>query len=192
MIEVTAISPRVFEATYYKNLLIGYFDNYSDILKAGIHYVVLKRDHSNLNEIFNILRNKELMEKYIENSFNDLIRSNKFTWKRFVQEFEIDQNCSAVNIDNDLKIEFQNYLRKNMHLNLEDIRYLLIKKIKKMPYFIQVLIYNLYKGVKGFNNHRFKFLVQKIFKNIFKFKIIYFIRSLFKKLILNLKAYKNK
>jgi len=166
LIEATAISPRVFEATYYKNLLIGYVDNYSNILKAGIHYVALKRDHSNLNEIFNILRNKELTEKYIKNSFNDLIRSNKFTWKRFVQDFEIDQNCSGGNINNDLKIEFKNYLRENMHINSEDIKYFLIKKIKKiLPFFIQIIVINLCKQIKVLN-HRIKFLIQRIYKKI--------------------------
>ena len=43
-IEATVISPRIFEATLNNVLLIGYEDHYSNILEAGKHYVVLKRD----------------------------------------------------------------------------------------------------------------------------------------------------
>ena len=80
-LKLIAISPRIFEATLNNVLLIGYEDHYSNILEAGKHYVVLKKDHSNFEEIAKILKDEKSRSKYIDKAYEDLILSNNILGK---------------------------------------------------------------------------------------------------------------
>ena len=48
---IHVISPRCFEAAALKTLMIMYEGDYSGVLIKGKHYLALKRDHSNMNEL---------------------------------------------------------------------------------------------------------------------------------------------
>jgi hypothetical protein len=90
VVNVTGISPRVFEAARYGVLMIGYESDYSGILEPNTHYIVLKRDHSNLDQVLRCLSDVEFCNKIRLRAFNDLISSNKYSWNAFVENFEKD------------------------------------------------------------------------------------------------------
>ncbi|MBT8506740.1 hypothetical protein B1F79_04690 [Coxiella-like endosymbiont of Rhipicephalus sanguineus] len=52
-IDYNQISPRHFEAVATKTLQILYEGEYSNILKPWVHYVPLKKDYSNFDEVCN-------------------------------------------------------------------------------------------------------------------------------------------
>jgi hypothetical protein len=51
---IATISPRMFEAAALRTLMILYEGDYAGVFKAGRHFVALKKDHSNFDEIAHI------------------------------------------------------------------------------------------------------------------------------------------
>lgn len=82
------ISPRVFEAASFKVLQVLFEGEYQGILKPMIHYIPLKKDFSNFEEVLSIIKDETLVEKIINNAYNDLIVSGKYSYQSFIQEFE--------------------------------------------------------------------------------------------------------
>ncbi|QRN03381.1 hypothetical protein GH742_05600 [Legionella sp. MW5194] len=56
VIVYNAISPRVFEAAATKTPMIMFPGHYNGICKPGEHYILLKKDFSNIDEIVELLR----------------------------------------------------------------------------------------------------------------------------------------
>jgi hypothetical protein len=65
------ISPRCFEAAASKTLMILYEGSYSGRLEAWKHYVPLKKDHSNMSVVIDVLRDDARAQAIIENAYND-------------------------------------------------------------------------------------------------------------------------
>jgi len=85
-IVINAISPRVFEAAALRTLMIMYPGTYSGVVEPGHHYVELKSDHSNMDEVVAILRDPVRAKKIIDNAYNEIACSPRWTHKRFVEE----------------------------------------------------------------------------------------------------------
>ena len=84
-ITIAAISPRVFEAAALRTLMIMYPGQYSDVLEAGRHYVLLEPDHSNIDEVLEILHSPERAGEIIENAFQEIVKSGKWSHKALAQ-----------------------------------------------------------------------------------------------------------
>ncbi len=65
------ISPRCFEAAAMKTLMVLYTGDYSGRLEPYRHYVPLKKDHSNMPEVIDILRNSDRAQTIIENAYRE-------------------------------------------------------------------------------------------------------------------------
>ncbi|MBS0274827.1 MAG: hypothetical protein JSR55_10595 [Proteobacteria bacterium] len=63
------ISPRCFEAAALKTLMILYEGEYSGRLEPYRHYVPLKKDHSNISDVVDILRNPARAQTIIETAY---------------------------------------------------------------------------------------------------------------------------
>ena len=85
---IHVISPRVFEAAALRVLMILYPGAYSDVLQAGRHYLELKFDHSNLDEIIQILRTPARAQEVIENAYQEIACSQKWTHRAFIENFD--------------------------------------------------------------------------------------------------------
>ncbi|GGD02497.1 hypothetical protein GTQ45_01430 [Pyruvatibacter mobilis] len=82
------ISPRVFEAAALRTLMILYPGEYSGILVPWHHYVPLEKDHSNIDEVMAVLRNKAQAQQIIEAAWHDIACNPAYTMKAFVEEFD--------------------------------------------------------------------------------------------------------
>lgn len=89
---IHVISPRCFEAAALKTLMIMYEGSYSGVLEAGRHYVVLKRDHSNMDEVVNILNDPVRAGEIIENAYREVACSSMWSYKSLVHQFDIAVN----------------------------------------------------------------------------------------------------
>ena len=87
-IHYRTISPRVFEAASFKVLQVLFEGDYQGILKPMVHYIPLKKDFSNFEEVLKMMKNDNLVNKIIDNAYNDLILSGKYTYENFIHEFE--------------------------------------------------------------------------------------------------------
>ncbi len=88
LIYVNQISPRCFECAALGTLMILYEGNYSGILKPWRHYVPLKKDHSNIEEVVAALRDPKLWQTITEQAYNEVALNDKYSYKVMIAKFD--------------------------------------------------------------------------------------------------------
>lgn len=83
-IRCLALSPRHFEAAMTKTLQILVEGEYGGIFKPWVHYVPLKKDFSNIDDVLTFLKNVEACEQIISTAYNDIVLSGNYTYRKFV------------------------------------------------------------------------------------------------------------
>lgn len=81
-----ALSPRHFECAMTKTCQVLLEGDYQGVFEAGRHYIELKKDFSNLDDVLKQIENKELCEKIAEEAFNEVVLSGKYTYRHFARE----------------------------------------------------------------------------------------------------------
>lgn len=72
------LSPRVFEAIRQGTILVGLEGWYSGILKPHVHYLPVKSDYSNIEEILVSLMKPDELEIIRNNAYDDILLSRKY------------------------------------------------------------------------------------------------------------------
>ena len=85
LIDLNQISPRCFEAVTLRTLMILYEGNYSGVLKPWRHYIPLKKDHSNIEEVLEVLKDEERVAKIITNAYLDIACNDKYSFPSFIR-----------------------------------------------------------------------------------------------------------
>ncbi len=87
-IAYSQISPRHFEAAATRTLQIMYPGKYSGIFKAGLHYVELQRDASNIDQVLVILRDDNHRERIVRRAYDDIIANPEYWIETFVRRLD--------------------------------------------------------------------------------------------------------
>ncbi len=82
------ISPRHFEAAAFRICQILYEGEYQGILKPMIHYIPLKKDFSNFDDVINLFRDTRFRQQITENCYRDLIASGRYSYTNFIASFD--------------------------------------------------------------------------------------------------------
>jgi hypothetical protein len=80
------ISPRNFEAAAFRVCQILFEGEYSGILKPMVHFIPLKKDYTNFEEVICMFKDISLRQKLTENAYRDLIESGKYSYREFIQK----------------------------------------------------------------------------------------------------------
>ena len=150
LVSCAVITPRMFEAAMAKTCLILKEGSYSDILKKNVHYIPIKKDYSNIDNIIKNLNDKE-RKKITERCHRDLIKSGNYTYERFVTNF-----FKEIQLAKTLKP------KRNTILNYRN----------KLSFFLYDYIC-IYIMILDSLSNNFNFTVRLI-KKIFKLKKIYY------------------
>jgi hypothetical protein len=86
--DLSQISARVFEAIAIRTLLIMYEGGYSGVLTPWVHYLPLKKDHSNMAEIVGVLRDDIRVGEIIANAFADIAMNDRWSYVTFAASFD--------------------------------------------------------------------------------------------------------
>lgn len=92
VIDMHELSPKVFEAICLKTALILFEGEYSGILKPHVHYIPLKKDFSNVDDILAKLDDFNYLERLTERAYEDIVLSGEYTYQRFVQTIDLYLN----------------------------------------------------------------------------------------------------
>lgn len=87
---MNVISSRVFEAIASRCLLILFKGDYSGIIKPWKHYLPIKKDFSNVEEVLTILRNKEKVTDIINSAYKDVILNDKLSYNWFIDKYDAE------------------------------------------------------------------------------------------------------
>jgi hypothetical protein len=78
------ISPRHFEAAAFRICQVLFEGEYSGVLQPMVHYLPLKKDFSNFDQVVEWLGDSSLRAEITENAHRDLIRSGRYSYESFV------------------------------------------------------------------------------------------------------------
>jgi len=82
------ISPRIFEAISLKSALILFEGKYSGVIKPFIHFIPLKKDFSNIDDVFNKLKDDNYLQLMVDRAFKDIILSGSYTYSSFISNYD--------------------------------------------------------------------------------------------------------
>ena len=87
-IDYRAISPRHLECCATRTCQVLVEGEYNGILHPGRHYVPLRADLSNLDEVLDTVQADADRERLVEAAYEDVVASGAYTYERLVREVE--------------------------------------------------------------------------------------------------------
>jgi hypothetical protein len=87
-IDLYQISPRVFEAAALRTMLVMYEGRYSSVMEPWRHYVPLKKDHSNMAEVAEAIRDDARCAEIIANAYAEVALNPAYSYKTFVRRID--------------------------------------------------------------------------------------------------------
>ena len=100
-IRLFTLSPRHFECAITKTYQVLLEGNYGGIFLPGVHYIELKKDYRNINQVIELLRDEKYCLQIAENAFRDIVQSGKYTYRIFTNQVvtHISENADKGNKD---------------------------------------------------------------------------------------------
>ncbi len=83
-----AISPRHLEACATRTAQVLVEGTYNGILRPGEHFIELRRDFSNLEDVLDQIERDRERARLTEAAYRDVVASGAYTYERFVREVE--------------------------------------------------------------------------------------------------------
>jgi len=87
-LDLRALSPRHLEACVTRTCQVLIEGDYNGALVAGRHYIPLKADFSNLDEVLETMRRDDRRAEIVANAHRDVVESGRWTYASFVAEVE--------------------------------------------------------------------------------------------------------
>jgi hypothetical protein len=91
-IRLNQISARCFEAAALRTLLVLYEGRYSDILVPWRHYVPLRHDHGNMDDVVATLRDSAASQAIVDRAYDEIARNPRYGYRAYIEQ--IDQAVS--------------------------------------------------------------------------------------------------
>jgi len=83
-----AISPRHLESVITKTCQVLIEGKYDGILKPNDHYIPLKRDFSNVDDVLEKLKDSKLLQHISDQAYEEMHLSRKYSYSKFALEME--------------------------------------------------------------------------------------------------------
>lgn len=90
-----AISPRHLEAVVTKTCQVLVEGTYNGILEPGRHYVPLRRDLANLDDVLEQIQDVDLTQRLANHAYEDIYLSGAYSYERFANVVRQALNASA-------------------------------------------------------------------------------------------------
>ncbi|WP_260293643.1 hypothetical protein [Sedimenticola hydrogenitrophicus] len=110
------ISPRIFEMAAAKTVMVLFEGSYSGVLEPFVHFIPLKKDFSNLDQVVGLLGNGMEVDAMAGRAYRDIILSEKYSYRLFVNM-----------VDSELKAMFEGLEL----LPIADARSTILAQVKK-------------------------------------------------------------
>ncbi len=118
----SAISPRVFEAAAAKTPMVMFVGDYSGVCIPNVHYIALEKDFSNIEDVFEKMKDDAYLQAMADRAYDDLIASGAYAQSKLADLVEEELKCLiqhkpvAVSKDEIAK-QYQMLLEKHKFLN---------------------------------------------------------------------------
>jgi hypothetical protein len=95
-VRMNQISPKIFEAIRLRTALILFEGAYSGVVLPNLHYIPLKKDFSNIDEVLTKIQDDQFLHDLTERAYNDIVTSGKFSYRTFVEGVDADIKCRLI------------------------------------------------------------------------------------------------
>ena len=89
-VQMNQISPKIFEAIRLRTALVLFEGSYSNAVLPNKHYIPLKKDFSNIDEVICKLKDDAFLQELTDRAYADIVASGKFSYKCFIEAFYED------------------------------------------------------------------------------------------------------
>jgi hypothetical protein len=89
-LNVGQLSPKMFEAIELGTVLVLFEGNYSNILIPDIHYISLKEDLSNIEDVMSKIKDNDFLQNMADRAFDDIVKSMKYSYETYINNFDKD------------------------------------------------------------------------------------------------------
>lgn len=143
-VKMNQVSPKMFEAIALKTALILFEGDYSGILKPELHYISLKKDFSNIDEVLSKLQDNQYLEELVNRAYDDIVASGKYSYQKFINEFDkfLSERVS-------IRKKYPSFILEECLASLEEqqkidsLKLLFISAIKNPSFWTDLLISNI-------------------------------------------------
>lgn len=99
-IHLFALSPRHFECAMTKTCQVLVEGNYGGVFQAGVDYIEIKKDFSNIADVVEKIKDVDYCRKIAENCYEHVVLSGKYTYAAFVNKIicNIDSKYKKKNV----------------------------------------------------------------------------------------------
>lgn len=97
LIRLNQISPRCFEAAALRTVLVLFEGEYSGILQPWRHFIPLKKDFSNLEEVIAKIKDDDFLQEMADRTFTEVANNPKYSYRVFVSSFDETISDAFVN-----------------------------------------------------------------------------------------------
>ncbi len=87
-VKMNQISPKIFEAIFLRTALILYEGDYSGVIKPDVHYISLKKNFSNINEVLEKLDDIKFLKNLTDRAYNEIIAQETFSYRDYVSKLD--------------------------------------------------------------------------------------------------------
>lgn len=84
-VRMNQVSPRIFEAIALRTALILFEGTYSGVVAPDLHYIPLKKDLSNLDDVLKQLADDDYLERLTARAWDDIVGSGRYSYRSFIQ-----------------------------------------------------------------------------------------------------------
>ncbi len=89
-INLSCLSPRHLEACITRTCQVLLEGGYNGVLRPWEHYIPIKKDYSNLEQVFDAIEDDALVDRLAQNAYRDIVDSGKWSYECFVSTIERD------------------------------------------------------------------------------------------------------
>lgn len=89
-IRTNQVSPRIFEAIRTRTALVLFEGDYSGVVRPHDHYIPLKRDCSNFDEVVRTLQDDAAVQALTDRAYRDIVEAGRYSYRGFVQGVDAD------------------------------------------------------------------------------------------------------
>lgn len=82
------VSPKVFEAIAFHTGLVLFEGYYSGVLEPDKHYIPLKKDFSNVDDVLAKVQDADYVRAMTERAYRDVIETGRYSYREFIRLFD--------------------------------------------------------------------------------------------------------
>jgi hypothetical protein len=87
-VKMNQISPKIFEAIALKTGLVLFEGSYSNIIKPDQHFIALRKDYRNVDDVFKQLSDQGRLQTMVDHAHEDIVVHGENGYGRFVKDID--------------------------------------------------------------------------------------------------------